>query len=686
MEVLAPAGGWEALKAAVFAGADAVYLGGSAFGARAHAKNFTDEELREAVRFCHARGVRVHVTVNTLYKDGELPLVLRFVSFLCSLPVDAVLVQDMGLFSLLRERAPELPIHASTQMSLHTPQGVRLLWEQGASRVVLSRELSLEEIREIRKACPVELEAFVHGALCMSVSGQCYLSAMLGGRSGNRGMCAQPCRLPFAAPGGTGYDLSLKDLSFIPEAKQLEQVGICSLKIEGRMKRPEYVAAATAACRRTADGEQAPQELLRDLEAVFSRSGFTKGYLTGRLGSSMFGIRTKEDVTGATKQVFSALRGLYRGERQSVPLLMKLTREDGGLRLLAEDGEGRKARSDLFPEEEDRPALSPERCVEQLSKTGGTPFFVKKAAAPKEGARLGVSALNAARRKVLEELLIQREQRAPIPFSELPLPIPEGRAERREALSFRACFRSPKQLCPQAGGCQEWAFPLFTDLQELERLGDQGSPKILLEIPRAMFGAEERVRARMKEAMDRGFSEFVCGNLGAVALCRELGAVCHGSFSLNITNTFSLEYFRTLGLSTAELSFELTEGEISSLGGALSRGLMIYGRQGLMLTRNCPLANSPKGCLKCASPGFLTDRMKKRFPVMCQLGLRGSCAEVYNSVPLWLGDITPAGVDFGVLRFTVENSVECGQVLDFLFRQKPFDFAYTRGLFRRGVE
>ena len=272
MEILAPAGGPEALRAAVFAGADAVYLGGPAFGARANAKNFSREELAQAVEFCHSRGVRVHVTVNILLKDQELEEALDFVRFLCRLPVDAVLVQDVGLFSLLRERAPQLPLHASTQMSLHTPQGVKLLWELGASRVVLARELSLEEIREIRQACPVELESFVHGALCMSVSGQCYFSALLGGRSGNRGSCAQPCRLPFAAPGGTGHDLSLKDLSFVKELGQLEQAGVCSAKIEGRMKRPEYVAAAVSACRRAAQGEAVPPQLLEDLQAVFSRS------------------------------------------------------------------------------------------------------------------------------------------------------------------------------------------------------------------------------------------------------------------------------------------------------------------------------------------------------------------------------------------------------------------------------
>ena len=273
MEILAPAGGREALEAAVRAGAEAVYLGGQAFGARANAKNFSREELAQAVEYCRQRNVRVHVTVNTLLKNDELAPALEFVEFLCSLPVDAVLVQDLGLFTLLRQRAPELPLHASTQMSLATPAGVRLAEELGAARTVLARELSLEEIRDIAHQTLGELEAFVHGALCMSVSGQCLLSAMLGGRSGNRGQCAQPCRLAFAAPGGTGHDLSLRDLSFVEGLPQLKEAGVCSAKIEGRMKRPEYVAAAVSACRLAADGEPVPPELLEKLEAVFSRCG-----------------------------------------------------------------------------------------------------------------------------------------------------------------------------------------------------------------------------------------------------------------------------------------------------------------------------------------------------------------------------------------------------------------------------
>ena len=235
IEILAPAGNPEALKAAVFAGADAVYLGGSLFSARANAVNFTNEELAETVCFARTRGVKVYLTVNTVMKDSELEDAMEFISFLCSIPVDGILVQDMGLFRLIKEKAPDIPLHCSTQMSIHTPAGAKLVAEMGADRVVLSRELSLEEIREIHNSAEVELEAFVHGALCMSVSGQCYFSAMLGSRSGNRGRCAQPCRLPFSTRDGAENVLSLKDMSFIKDIDVLRKAGICSAKIEGRM-------------------------------------------------------------------------------------------------------------------------------------------------------------------------------------------------------------------------------------------------------------------------------------------------------------------------------------------------------------------------------------------------------------------------------------------------------------------
>lgn len=680
MEVLAPAGGPEALKAAVFAGADAVYLGGPAFGARASARNFSREELAWAAAFCRARGVRVHVTVNTLLRDSEMEEALSLAAFLCSLPVDAVLVQDMGLFALLRQRAPGLPLHASTQMSLHTPAGARLLHQLGAARVVLSRELSLPEIQEIAQASPVELESFIHGALCMSVSGQCYFSALLGGRSGNRGMCAQTCRLPFQAPGGTGHDLSLKDLSFIPWMEELAKAGVCSAKIEGRLKRPEYVAAAVSACRHAADGEEVPLELLEKLEAVFSRSGFTQGYLRGQRGRGMFGVRTKEDVAGATEKVFASLRGLYRGERPSVPVTLSLGVSGDSLTVTAQDQEGRLASASASIEE-GAGGLTQARSVQQLKKTGGTPFYAGAVQAP-DFAPIRIPQLNALRRQALEGLLRQREVGKPIPFTQGPLEKPPRRGGA--GLALRAAFRSPGQVCPEAKGLNAILLPLETEISALKGLQAQGFPAIILELPRAMFGQESAVRREMQIKMEAGFTAFTCGNLGALALCQELGAEAHGAFPLNITNTWALGFFQSLGLLDAELSFEIAGREAAALGGSLPRGAMVYGRQAAMLTRNCPLANSPKGCLRCQSPGALTDRMGKSFPVVCRKAGRWG-VEVLNSVPLWLGGLPTAGLDFGVFRFTTEDAGTCGRILTAYQQGGHLEGPYTRGLWRKGV-
>jgi len=687
IEVLAPAGNPAALKAAVFSGADAVYMGGSLFSARASAVNFSREEMAEAVRFARERNVRVYVTVNTLLKDGELSEALDFCAFLCDLPVDGILVQDMGLFRLLREACPDMPVHASTQMSLHTPGGAALLKELGASRVVLAREMSLREIREVSKHTDVELEAFVHGALCMSLSGQCYFSGMLGGRSGNRGRCAQTCRLPFAAPGGTGHDLSLKDMSFIDHIEKLREAGVCSAKIEGRMKRPEYVAAAVSACRHAADGEKAPQELLDDLNAVFSRSGFTDGYLSARRGRDMFGIRTKEDVEGASSAVFASLHELYKNEMQRVPITLTaeiftgknpaLTASDGTHTVtVTEESHVCEAAMKL--------PVNTERWTLQLQKTGGTPYLCERVTIhTDEMTAVPVSVLNGLRRDALEKLGALRREKPAVPFT---MPALTDTDYVPEKLRLRGRFQNAEQIPENAYLLDRIILPLDTPLERLCALRDAGH-SLILALPRALWGIEDAVREMMKICMDEGFRDYHVGNLGGAALCRELSVSMHGGFSMNAFNTECLSTFEALGMEDTELSFELTKEEIGALRGTLPRGVLVYGRQPLMLTRNCPLANSGKGCLNCRQTLCIRDRKGVDFPVQCtRFEGKSVYSEVLNSVPLVLSDwLNEIHADFGVLRFTVENAVETGEVLDaFIKREKPRG-DYTRGLFTRGV-
>ncbi|MCY1713716.1 U32 family peptidase [Caproiciproducens galactitolivorans] len=683
IEVLAPAGSPESLLAAVRAGADAVYLGGSAFSARASAKNFNDDELKEAVSYCHVRGVKVYLAVNTVLLQDELQKALDFIAYACTLPVDALLVQDTGLLLLLQTCAPQLRLHASTQMSIHTPLGARALYNAGIRRVVLARELSLPEIAEIHAAVPVELETFVHGALCMSVSGQCYFSSVLGSRSGNRGLCAQPCRLPFSVDGGTGHDLSLKDLSMICRINELADAGIVSAKIEGRMKRPEYVAAAARACRLAADGQPVPEDLMKNLGAVFSRSGFTTGYVDAQRGREMFGIRSREDVTGATNAVFSELHNLYKDESQRIPVAFSITiQKDEPVSLTASDRDGHTVSVSLAepPQPALHRAMDAERCTEQLKKTGGTPFYADQIdCAIGDGLSVPVSALNRLRREALEELEQARAVRPAIPFQMCEIPKPGTHAAGKRKL--RARFANA-DLPALAKECEIVYIPYHTDLKKIKELRENGYP-VALEIPRGMFGMESTLRARLAAAKEAGITDVWAGNLGAAELAKELGFAVHGGFSLNITNTAAMEWYRRYGLSDAELSFELTLQQAVAIGGELPRGLLLYGRLPLMLTRNCPAANAG-GCRNCKTAPFLTDRRGIRFPIQCD----GACSEVLNSVPLDMADRLREvrNQDFGVLRFTIETKEEAEAVISRYLTGAPGEGEYTRGLYYRGIE
>lgn len=425
-EILAPAGNAEMLRAAVFAGADAVYLGLQHFNARRTAGNFSAEELRSAVSFCHARGVRVYVALNTTVYPGELAALAGAVRDIAAAGADAVIVQDLAAASLVRRLAPGIALHGSTQMSVQSADGVRQLAAMGFSRVILARELTLGEVAAVTRAaaeCGVETEVFVHGALCMSVSGQCYMSAFLGGRSGNRGGCAGPCRLPFDASDGArtalGHHLSLKDLSALRLLPELARAGVASVKIEGRLRPPEYVAAAIDACLHARAAEPYDEELLRN---VFSRSGFTNGYLENRRGGDMFGTRTEADAAAA-KQAAPKLHELYRRESRNVGVSLALTLSADGARLEAADADGNHAVvSDASPLQPGQKPPEEAKSVYRraLEKTGGTPFWAGAVSVTGSEWFLPGSAVNELRRRALEELLRQRAAPRPIPCAPLP--------------------------------------------------------------------------------------------------------------------------------------------------------------------------------------------------------------------------------------------------------------------------
>ncbi len=685
IEILAPVGSEEMLRAAVFSGADAVYLGFSGFNARTGAGNFDADSLQEAVRFCHARGVAVHVALNTTVYGTELSALEQAIRAVAASGADAVICQDLAVATLIGKIAPQLPRHGSTQMSVHTLQGALELKELGFTRVVLARELSLPEVEHITKHCGIETECFIHGALCMSVSGQCYMSAFLGGRSGNRGSCAGPCRLPFEANAlpegkpGRLHHLSLKDNSAIDKLDKLQALGVASAKIEGRLRTPEYVAAAVSACLAGREGRAYDRDLLKN---AFSRSGFTSGYLDGKIDGTMFGVRSEADAE-LTKKTLPMLRELYRRERSRVPVQMKLEIEEGGEKLTVTDADGNKAFA--YGDAEPQPARTDptESLNRSLTKTGGTPFAAEKITVEMDGGPWFIpgSAVNELRREALDALLKKREVLRPWPTTEEHVAaLPQRTLPPRRTL--RARFERWEQVPERALDGVEY---LILPIAQADRVPREWRAKTLLELPRVMFGALEQDTARRIAAtQDAGFAGYEVSNIAHLRLCR--GLPMTGGFGLNITNNVAAQFYAEQGLSSLLILPEVKDSDIASIaptrnGKPVPTGVMIYGHMPLMLTRACPLQNI-HDCAHCDKTGVLTDRKAKKFPVRCGLGVR----TIYNPVPIYMGDKPGAlAVDYGVAYFTLESREEAAQVLDMIRTHAPFEGDFTRGLYFKGT-
>ena len=685
IEILAPVGSEEMLRAAVFSGADAVYLGFSGFNARTGAGNFDADSLQEAVRFCHARGVAVHVALNTTVYGTELSALEQAIRAVAASGADAVICQDLAVATLIGKIAPQLPRHGSTQMSVHTLQGALELKELGFTRVVLARELSLPEVEHITKHCGIETECFIHGALCMSVSGQCYMSAFLGGRSGNRGSCAGPCRLPFEANAlpegkpGRLHHLSLKDNSAIDKLDKLQALGVASAKIEGRLRTPEYVAAAVSACLAGREGRAYDRDLLKN---AFSRSGFTSGYLDGKIDGTMFGVRSEADAE-LTKKTLPMLRELYRRERSRVPVQMKLEIEEGGEKLTVTDADGNKAF--VYGDAEPQPARTDptESLNRSLTKTGGTPFTAEKITVEMDGGPWFIpgSAVNELRREALDALLKKREVLRPWPTTEEHVAaLPQRTLPPRRTL--RARFERWEQVPERALDGVEY---LILPIAQADRVPREWRAKTLLELPRVMFGVLEQDTARRIAAtQDAGFAGYEVSNIAHLRLCR--GLPMTGGFGLNITNNVAAQFYAEQGLSSLLILPEVKDSDIASIaptrnGKPVPTGVMIYGHMPLMLTRACPLQNI-HDCAHCNKTGVLTDRKAKKFPVRCGLGVR----TIYNPVPIYMGDKPGAlAVDYGVAYFTLESREEAAQILDSIRTHAPFEGDFTRGLYFKGT-
>lgn len=679
-EVLSPAGSFEMLESAVRSGADAVYFGAKHFSARRNAENFDTEEIKRLTEYCRIRGVKTYLTLNIMLKESELEDAFRLACDAYNAGVDGIIIQDLGLAKLLCENAPQIPLHASTQMSVHSPSALEFLKHFGFKRVVAAREMSFEALKELCKEAArlnITVEVFVHGALCMCVSGQCLLSSFLGSRSGNRGLCAGPCRLPFSVEGGTGYDLSLKDLSLLQYTDALAEIGVASLKIEGRMKRPEYVAAATAACRSAVDSGKIDAQLEEHLKNVFSRSGFTAGYFENRPSKDMFGVRTSEDINSA-KNALPYIHGLYRNEFQRVPISAKAEiKKDRPVLLTLYDGINTVTVTGGVPSVAKTKPIDSTAANANLSKFGSTPYIINNIDTDiEDGLFVSASELNALRRSACEELTAKRAELHRKSVSvELNLSLHNHITTQQPKTYAR--FSEISQIPEDLSGIDGIIVPL--DCADIDNLPENVYK--IAEIPRGISDEKVIIR-RLEDFKKHGFTCALCGNIAAVELAKKVGFKPIADSGLNIYNTASIEAVGCFGIESAVLSNEILLSDAKRLGSDVKKGIVSYGKIPLMIFKNCPVKNG-KDCKECNKNSVITDRKGIGFPIRCRMGF----SELFNSVPIWLADRKDelAGLDFTVLYFTDETKERVFEVISAYKNGLPSGVKYTRGLFWRGT-
>ncbi len=693
IELLSPAGSPEAVIAAVQNGADAIYLGMGNFNARRGAKNFSDEEFQRAMRYCRVRGCKVYVTMNTLVNDREIESALKTARLASEAGADGIIIQDLGLAAAIRQYLPDIPLHASTQMSIHNLKGVEAAAELGMTRAVLARELSYEQIKFITQNSPIETEVFVHGALCFCHSGQCYMSSLIGRRSGNRGMCAQPCRMQYSLGGRMDdHPMSLKDNCLVERLQELEEAGVACLKIEGRMKRPEYTAIVTKIYSKALKERRQPSaEEMQDLERAFSRQGFTQGYFNGDK-KDMFGVR--EEYDRDSEKMFTLARKAYSdGELRRVPVHFYTVAEKAApIKAIAFDNEGNKAiATGAVPEKARGQGLTETYITEQMFKTGGTPYsVVENRAQAQPGLYLPASAINELRRTLVNEL---NEQRAKPPVRRVgsmpskPKSLP---VTADPAMIFQVLM--PDQLTEELAALRpRYLYAPMTLMEEhfeLMRPFIENGVTPVAVLPRIITDSEmPPVYESLSKLFDKGINEALIGNLGHAVLARQTGMRVRGDFGLNAFNSLSMEMIKNAGFLSATASFELRMSQIKELSKTLDTELIVYGRLPLMVSDQCIIRHSAGRCA-CQTPGQMSDRMGSIFPVVKEYGCRNV---IYNAHKLYLADkaadIYEAGLWGLRMLFTTESPRECVEVAKGymgLSDYKPN--VLTRGLYYRGVD
>ena len=693
IELLSPAGSPEAVIAAVQNGADAIYLGLEGFNARRGAKNFSPDEFEKAMRYCRIRGCKVYVTLNTLINDREIEDALASARLASDLGADGIIIQDLGLIKVIRSALPDIPLHGSTQMTIHNLAGVEAAAQLGLTRAVLARELSFEQIRYITKNASIETEVFVHGALCFCHSGQCYMSALIGRRSGNRGMCAQPCRMQYSLGGRMDdYPLSLKDQCLVDRLQELEEAGVASLKIEGRMKRPEYTGIVTGVYAKALREHRKPTaEEMELLEQAFSRQGFTQGYFTGDK-KDMFGTRIGTERPD--EAIFTRARRDYGdGEVRRVPVHFYTVVEKGvPARAIAFDDEGHRAMSyGPVPERAKRQGLTREYLTEQMYKTGGTPYScVENQAKTDPGLYLPAAAINELRRRLINELSENRAKPPQRRVLTVP-PMPKNLVQPAEPkIIFQV--RTAEQITRELAELKpDYLYAPALELAENPDLllpwRENGVTPVAV-LPRILTDTEvDPVRAALEKLFDAGVSEALVGNLGHVYLARSVGMKLRGDFGLNAFNAQTLDVLKQAGFLSATASFELRLSQIKDMPKPLDTEAIVYGRLPVMVSDQCVIRHSAGHC-NCQTPAQMADRMGSVFPVVKEYGCRNV---IYNAHKLYLADkkddLYSAGLWALRLLFTTESPRECAEVARGHLGLSDYrPNVLTRGLYYRGVE
>ena len=716
IELLAPAGSYEGFEAALGAGADAVYVGGSAFGARAYAKNFEEEELLRAIDTAHVYGKKLYLTVNTLFKNRELTEQLyEYLLPYYREGLDAVIVQDMGAFAAIREMFPGLHLHASTQMTVTGPEGMKFLEEQGAARVVTARELSLEEIRRMHEASPIEIESFIHGALCYSYSGQCLMSSILGGRSGNRGRCAQPCRLPYeTALCGKRYDgkkdlcpLSLKDISTIEILPQILDAGVTSLKIEGRMKQPGYTAGVTSVYRKYLDRlfekgadhyrvEEKDKKYLLDL---FNRGGSCRGYYEQQNGPSMMAFTNEKktgDVTVSLKKKKEKIQGnliLFPGS----PAILDLSCR--GIHASGAAGEVQYAQNQ---------PLTEERVRVQMEKLGNTPFdWERLDIQMDENIFIPMKTLNETRRQALEAL--EQELTKPFKRAEAPhVSLKTGQKNKKRTENLPIYVSCEDLDTARSLYKREGIRGMYLPFSVMEKCLEQGLEQGLemyLATPHIMRGKlPQGFLETAVKWLKQGMTGFLVRSLEAFAALKSAGLAdkCVLDHSMYTWNDRASAFWEEQKVMRNTVPVELNEGEIRHRDNRHSE-MLIYGYLPLMISAQCVHKNL-YGCNHKEEWVSLKDRYEKEFPAVCycnpwkmeNTGNTVPCYNIiYNSIPYGLlkekEQVERLGLHSLRISFTTEKAEQAVRIFEefkgvYLDGANPPKRDYTKGHFKRGAE